>query len=1017
MTNGSGPQPARRPSSSPGADPDRDPNVPPVADDLLNEGSSESEPETSDSLAERRLEAERQRREDRERLRRERQEERRRTRETYLLQRDELRTQNEKDLPSEIERETERLDEFRDDAETPELLENVRNSWNRPEIYRNRNEYRINPLDWTNAVITSEAGLKRIYMDFQKLGLLEENGEFYETMFYILKNGVEYAEGAPGDEAEWFRNPYNHLGNIRDIRPTPDFVGGRAYATALAHLQEVRGLLDKHEDFERSITGAQEEIQSGGSVQRGVDTVKDAISANWNKFTESLNNGDYATAGLYVLGMFAVFKGGSAVYGRMQEKDSTFLFWGPAIAAAGYLFSKNAGYDLLEMAGAGGIDTGITPFEFMDEFVQNNPDLGVGEIDHNLIFGLESREFTLEYLHDEFLISEDPSSDRLENFIPPERFRGIAPSRISSIRQADQQEYLRIGRQLYNIAFTFRQMYNENLKTSEGFYKDMDYEEAIGRPDGIRMPSDLMAGMTPYSRRAAELLEAREINRVQDEINSRFRRAGAGSVFAINVMAQRDQNEFTGTMMGVPVMIQRDGNSYRVEVSEGDGNFDGNPINFDNVDEQGWLSNFEADWYGRVRGRINTFLRAEGIHVADNEDIVYGRGGIWVAKAEDRRLRVFVKFDDDGNVEELRRSQEGAEEGEDLDTEAEPTTPAESLDLTTLPSSPDEVNPENLEEVRTLVEKARDQIKSDESLTQAQKNDYTRRLGRLDARILMIDASQKIEALMKDIDNDASNLNLSVHEEEAKKIRDLFERAVGLGEDRESMGVLSDLIFLENRIFNLKMDDMLRASNTNWKLEHGYFRRFDEVYIRRAISETLVRLGIPSTSRVVVSSRLGKVRISITGITDRDGNPIDNVSVEGVYSSIRDVAIKSALIALENRMIQEEDVNKMLESGMNNWDWEVTEHDPARRLLAQALVRKGYPLDSNVRIIQKRFSANNKKIILEINGQSYEGSEGGIIYEDLDMFQAGRFRYVRAGRSNLMRALSDAIVKIPRYER
>ena len=371
----------------------------------------------------------------------------------------------------------------------------------------------INAQKWKP---TTVEGVKDIYRDLRALSV-PVGDTFYSDFFATLQKGVTNRP-ADAELKKAYLDPFNNLAKIEDSGPE-----GARYASALNHLKFLRGMLNKRNKEQLATLKAQGDLDKDKVAEGVTDFVRD----NFNKFRKSIRERDYATAGMYALGIFAIYKSISAISKTTGGgKALKWLTYGAAVYA-GNAFLKNAGYDVLKMAGFRDPDFEVsgTPMEAMRSILQSNPDLweDTKDLDYGVV--LRSSEMNLKDLDDEFRKSNEKGVRFIDPRSFPRLFPGVADvdpfqmglgekglsdyTGMSNVKLSpNQREFVRLGQQIYKMAISMEAVYNVTLKKDHKEYRGEDYQTAIN--DDTRKLGKvrhLLAAVQPYSEKPGKALK------------------------------------------------------------------------------------------------------------------------------------------------------------------------------------------------------------------------------------------------------------------------------------------------------------------------------------------------------------------------------------------------------------------------------------------------------------------------------------------------------------------------------
>jgi hypothetical protein len=392
---------------------------------------------------------------------------------------------------------------------------------------------KVDPMQWST---NTDEALNRVYVEWRELGVPVTEDPFYHKMFSVLrdKNNPEKEAVLKSNPAyaEWFRNPEQNLDNISKIAPD---IGGKdnsfpqAFVKAYTHFAFVRTKMlaigNQH-----SSTLEKQRALDGHAV---IDKPMDFARANLAKFTKAIKDGDWATAGVYALGVYAIYKSIVSLVGDKATEAKKYALYGIA-GYCGYVFAKNAGYDLLKMAGFKDKDAEVrgTPMEAIAGM--NLPE--AKDLDYNIM--LRISEVKMGYLNQYFEKANSPGKE----FIHPSNFGDIFPE-VANIGYFDmgigekglsdntgnvdkkltpkQREYVRIGQQLYKAMLVMRAAYNKTLLKENG----ESFEVAMKKPelaDAKVRHFCSMLGLYNFATSEAGLTASREADKARAQLDTAF---------------------------------------------------------------------------------------------------------------------------------------------------------------------------------------------------------------------------------------------------------------------------------------------------------------------------------------------------------------------------------------------------------------------------------------------------------------------------------------------------------------
>lgn len=455
-----------------------------------------------------------------------------------------------------------------------------RNDLDRLKINVNRENLHINAELWD---ATTRGGLQKIYQNCRDLEI-PVSSAYYQSMFAILNNALDQSTNPYlGDTQyrQWFLKPGDHLKEISDL-PFDAKTGfsGDQYAKAFEHLIFLQGNILVAQDRQQIETAAAQEKADAEPIS---GKVTDFVKSNLTKFQKAIRERDYATAGMYAVGIYALYKGFKKVTEGKEDTYGKWLLYGAA-AYAGNIFLKNAGYDVLKMAGLRDADYEVkgTPMEVMRGILSGNEIAWrtTNDLDYGIV--LRTADVKLTTLEDLYQQSNKNGVQFIHPKELPANFsdlRGVWPFKmglgergLSDPGMSDeklspaQREYVRVGRQLYKLAFAMRAIYEDTLKKDHTEYKGVPYEEAIkDRTRSMGKVRHLIDAVGPYGVAAPSesILSRKKINEIEDDLREVFKGREESGFWLENEIVE-GSGHYKGWLMGFPVVFVRDKDNYRV---------------------------------------------------------------------------------------------------------------------------------------------------------------------------------------------------------------------------------------------------------------------------------------------------------------------------------------------------------------------------------------------------------------------------------------------------------------------
>ncbi|PIR54722.1 hypothetical protein COU74_03140 [Candidatus Peregrinibacteria bacterium CG10_big_fil_rev_8_21_14_0_10_36_19] len=436
----------------------------------------------------------------------------------------------------------------------------------------------VNPDAWN---ITTPDGVIAAAKECASVGL-PVNDPMYQTVFSRLKNGVDPAKNkhlSNDVQRAWFINPASHAKELQGLSAE-----GAQFFEAFKELQNLRGQILVLKSKQLATLEKQQALDSDPIAHK----VTDFVSANVDKFKKAIQDRDYATAGMYAVGVWAIWKSLTklGVIGSGNAEGSmTKYFAYVAAAYVGHSFLKNAGYDVLKMTGLKDKNAEVkgTPLEGFKKLIDNDPEFKGKEIDSEIL--LRSSEVNLLKLHDLFKKSD---KDGIQ-YIDPVNFADIFPvaaevgpfdkgigekglddntGNVNLSYSAKQREVIKLGRQLYLIAKAAPTVYQKTLQVDPSSpYLGMTYEQAITSSGARKLAKlrHLSFGVSKYTNSVREkgMLSKAGVEDAQKALDAAFEGKNAN----IRVEAG-EAGHYPGYFMGMPVMFVENGDNYRIYLKE-----------------------------------------------------------------------------------------------------------------------------------------------------------------------------------------------------------------------------------------------------------------------------------------------------------------------------------------------------------------------------------------------------------------------------------------------------------------
>jgi len=435
--------------------------------------------------------------------------------------------------------------------------------------------------------LTSQPEIKQVHADFDRIGLLDHpNTAFFNQCFFILNEAYSPKNTHFTDSTTqtYFNNPIKFRKEIMILSPNAGFDPDVFFAAYDEIIFAKKLVLSQDSQQVASLTN-----QEGMGRDTIANKAHDFLKSNFDSFRNAIRSKDYATAGVYAVGIWAIYKS-LKLSGLFKKGGDGMKYMAYGLAAyCGVKFAENAGYDLLKMAGFRDPDFEVqgTPMEAFYNTLRGG-DKTERQLAKDVDWQIVSRvgEMSLVDLQE---FREDANDANGVQFISPhlmpDLFPGLADEYLSieslglgknamsdytgmsDIKLTPaQKEYKRVGLQLFKIATMMEVVYNNTLKIDDhpnNPYKDWEYEDAIGKGNrDLGKVRHLASAVSTYApSKAARKLKSDEVKRyLMDEVFGPYENAG------VTIVEQPNKfGHYTGTVKGFPVMFVPDGErGYRV---------------------------------------------------------------------------------------------------------------------------------------------------------------------------------------------------------------------------------------------------------------------------------------------------------------------------------------------------------------------------------------------------------------------------------------------------------------------
>ncbi len=373
-----------------------------------------------------------------------------------------------------------RMEELKNEIEgdKAKFFDGLMSSLNAAKIAERRQEFKINGDKWD---VTSKVGLDSWKKDLVNLGIYE-NTPFFNNIFgqlAKLSDPNELNELKPGEE-----KMYSSIEEKKKIYLAPEEnvrkIGDKALAAAVSFFVAIKDLLKGQDNLQMASDARTQEKDQDKIASTGIKFVTD----NVKKFQDAIKQKDWGTALVYVVAGYVAYKGAMKIWEKTPELAKKGIY------AAGFLyavnmFSKNAGYDI-------GKKLGITAAEDEVRGTSLAYLYGLGKVpeakDMDGRVLLDIGGTSVSDLNSLYLDSNNAGIRSIDpNMLSPSpfpQFRGMTPNvlRKTDHLTSKEQEYQRVGRELYKIAKVVRDSYDKYIKPKNG----LTIEQALSKNSDLK---------------------------------------------------------------------------------------------------------------------------------------------------------------------------------------------------------------------------------------------------------------------------------------------------------------------------------------------------------------------------------------------------------------------------------------------------------------------------------------------------------------------------------------------------
>lgn len=434
-----------------------------------------------------------------------------------------------------------------------------------------RDKHSINAETWD---ITSKSGLDVVKDHWAKLELYnKENPDpFFKNIFEQLEklsDPKEFGEIKPEDG-----NSYSSVDEKKKIYLAPEAnknkIANPGIQKAVSFFMAIKERMKVQDMFEQQTTEMQQEKGQDKIAATGIKFVTD----NVKKFQDAIRQKDWGTALVYVVGVYVAYKGAMKIWEKTPEFAKTGIYAASFLYVAN-MFAKNAGYDPLKALGFKGTDAEVrgSPLEkFYNLNVAGSEKMDgavlrdlayTNVLDLNSLFN-ETNEKGIDFIDPNALIPS-PFGDQ---------FRGMSPSVLhkTGALTSKEQEYKRVGQQIYLIAKVVRDSYDMHIKPKNN---GLTLEEALNKTPSLKdatlmkfaMAFESVAGRERGILSGGKLGEALGLNfasyRMRKRFEEVFKDKGMGFDATHTPIAP---GVYKAQVMDFPVVIREDSTTKKYTV-------------------------------------------------------------------------------------------------------------------------------------------------------------------------------------------------------------------------------------------------------------------------------------------------------------------------------------------------------------------------------------------------------------------------------------------------------------------
>lgn len=403
---------------------------------------------------------------------------------------------------------------------------------------KNLREENIHPSKWE---INTPRGLAEVRYDMSKgLNIPIENAPWVAVFNELAK--ASDSDFLKGKNAEWFKDPEKYKKEL-------DASGEESFLTAYRHFMAIKNSLSAVEDTQILLD---QKLADKDKIPV-LSTVIDGFKSNIGKFTEAVRTKDYATAAVYLAGVWGVWKimKGSGKFGEFLGKVAPWV----AVGGLGLLVANNAGIDLIKMAG---FKNGYDDFKgtsIAEMF--NVPGVEMKDVDSGVL--KEASTIPLKQLWKAY--QEAPSAKFADPLVASldvyqGRFGGLPAGNADRMKNGD---YKRTGEQLFLIMGIIKTIYEKIPFEKGSRYDGVSFNDLMNGEEGSSLLPDFMAEISQFTHEKLDDGGNKDVSKRMGQVFDGLNLNPSFVPATVN-----GQEVMGGMVAGYPIVLVAKGDSYIV---------------------------------------------------------------------------------------------------------------------------------------------------------------------------------------------------------------------------------------------------------------------------------------------------------------------------------------------------------------------------------------------------------------------------------------------------------------------